>query len=96
MSTYLLAFVICDFDTVIKQTSTNNINVSVIAAKNKIDQTQFALDTAVKITDYYEEYFGIRYPLPKQGKWCKNDQSKKNLLKIGAFSKDFILLRHQV
>ena len=68
MSTYLLAFVICEFETVTKQTPTNKINVSVIAAKNKIDQTQFALDAAVNITDYYEQYFGIRYPLPKQGK----------------------------
>ena len=68
MSTYLLAFVICDFSKETKFTPTNNISVSVIAAKNKISQTSFALDAAVSITDYYEKFFGIDYPLPKQGK----------------------------
>ena len=66
MSTYLLAFVICDFRKVTKVTPTNNISVSVIAAPGKIDQTNFALEAAVNLTDYYEQYFGVRYPLPKQ------------------------------
>ena len=66
MSTYLLAFVICDFDLKTKQTPTNNISVSVIASKDKIDQVTFALDTAVSVTDYYEKYFKLGYPLPKQ------------------------------
>jgi len=66
MSTYLVAFVICDFETVSEQTRTNNISVSVIASKDKIDQADFALHTAANITDYYETYFGINYPLPKQ------------------------------
>ena len=66
MSTYLLAFVICDFDLKTKQTPTNNISVSVIASQDKIDQTSFALDTAVAITDYYEKFFQVKYPLPKQ------------------------------
>ena len=66
MSTYLLAFVICDFKKVTKLTPTNNISVSVIAAPGKIDQTAFALEVAVNLTDYYEQYFGVKYPLPKQ------------------------------
>ena len=66
MSTYLLAFVICDFRKVTKVTPTNNISVSVIAAPGKIDQTNFALEAAVNLTDYYEQYFGVKYPLPKQ------------------------------
>ena len=69
MSTYLLAFVICDFKKETKFTPTNNISVSVIAAENKIDQTKFALDAAVELTDYYEKYFGVKYPLPKQGSY---------------------------
>ena len=38
-----------------------------IAAKDKIDQASFALDQATKITQNYEKYFGVPYPLPKQG-----------------------------
>ena len=67
MSTYLVAFVICDFALSSEQTPTHNITVSVIAAKDKLDQADFALHTAAKITEHYEKYFGIRYPLPKQG-----------------------------
>ena len=67
MSTYLVAFVLCDFGQSSEQTVTNNITVSVIAAKDKLEQANFALHTAVNITEHYEEYFGIRYPLPKQG-----------------------------
>ena len=67
MSTYLVAFVVCDFSLKSEQTKTNNITVSVIAAKDKLDQAEFALHTAAKITEHYEDYFGINYPLPKQG-----------------------------
>ena len=67
MSTYLVAFVICDFAFNSEQTVTNNITVSVIAARDKLDQADFALHTATQITEHYEEYFGIKYPLPKQG-----------------------------
>lgn len=66
MSTYLLAFVVCDFSVKSSQTVTNNITVSVIAAEGKIEQAQFALEMATKITDYYEVFFGVKYPLPKQ------------------------------
>ena len=67
MSTYLVAFVVCDFVTISKM-SEKNVNVSVIASKDKIDQAHFALESATKIMDYYDEFFGVEYPLPKQGK----------------------------
>ena len=38
MSTYLVAFVICDFKTMTDYTKTNNISVSVIAAEDKLPQ----------------------------------------------------------
>ena len=50
-----------------QQTPTRNITVSVLAARDKIQQAQFALQTATSITEHYEQYFGIEYPLPKQG-----------------------------
>ena len=66
MSTYLVAFVVCDF-VKINAISKKNINISVIANKEKIGQAEFALDAATKLMDYYTDFFGIPYPLPKQG-----------------------------
>lgn len=37
------------------------------AVPEKIDQTAFALEAAVKLLDFYDDYFDIPYPLPKQG-----------------------------
>ena len=67
MSTYLVAFVVCDFAK-ISDVSQNKVNVSVIASKEKINQAEFALTSATKLMDYYADFFGIPYPLPKQGK----------------------------
>uniref|UniRef100_A0A8C7ZIJ0 Aminopeptidase n=1 Tax=Oryzias sinensis TaxID=183150 RepID=A0A8C7ZIJ0_9TELE len=65
MSTYLVAFVICDFKSV-TATTTSGIKVSIYAAPEKWEQTHYALEVAVKMLDFYEEYFNIPYPLPKQ------------------------------
>jgi aminopeptidase N len=40
----------------------------VYAPTELINQTLFALAAAVKILDHYEHFFGVKYPLPKQGK----------------------------
>uniref|UniRef100_A0A672HTD0 Aminopeptidase n=1 Tax=Salarias fasciatus TaxID=181472 RepID=A0A672HTD0_SALFA len=40
--------------------------ISIYAVPEKIDQTAFALDAAVKLLDFYDDYFDIPYPLPKQ------------------------------
>ncbi|XP_056142069.1 endoplasmic reticulum aminopeptidase 2 [Lampris incognitus] len=65
MSTYLVAFVICDFKSVTATTS-SGVQVSIYAAAEKWHQTHYALEVAVKILDFYEKYFNIFYPLPKQ------------------------------
>ena len=68
MSTYLVAFVVCDgFVWLTDSVGQNSVNVSVIASKDKISQGQFALDTATALMDHYAEFFGVKYPLPKQG-----------------------------
>ncbi|MBN3325510.1 ERAP1 aminopeptidase, partial [Atractosteus spatula] len=64
MSSYLVAFVISDF-TSNSTKSKYGTKVSVYAPPNQIDQTSYALDVAVKILEFFEEYFQIRYPLPK-------------------------------
>ncbi|XP_030647271.1 endoplasmic reticulum aminopeptidase 2 [Chanos chanos] len=64
MSTYLVAFILCDFKSVSGRTSTG-IDVSVYAVPDKWNQTHYALEAAVRILEFYEKYFNIYYPLPK-------------------------------
>lgn len=66
MSTYLVAFVVCDFKSV-KNTTRNNITLSVFAPPTMINQADYALQVASHIFDFYQEFFGVEYPLPKQG-----------------------------
>ncbi|KAJ4941915.1 hypothetical protein JOQ06_011787 [Pogonophryne albipinna] len=65
MSTYLVAYIVSDFLSVSKTTQ-HGVKISVYAVPEKIDQTAFALDAAVKLLDFYDDYFDIPYPLPKQ------------------------------
>ncbi|MBN3289455.1 ERAP1 aminopeptidase, partial [Polypterus senegalus] len=67
MSTYLVAFIVSDFVSVSRKTD-HGVKVSVYANPEKIDQAYYALEAAVKLLDFYEDYFNIPYPLPKQGK----------------------------
>ncbi|OXB66902.1 hypothetical protein ASZ78_013563 [Callipepla squamata] len=65
MSTYLVAFIISDFKSISK-VSGHGVKISVYAVPEKINQAHYALDAAVKLLDFYEDYFSIPYPLPKQ------------------------------
>ncbi|XP_061117877.1 endoplasmic reticulum aminopeptidase 1-like [Conger conger] len=65
MSTYLLAFIVSDFLSISKM-SQHGVKISVYAVPEKIDQAEFALEAAVRLLDFYEDYFDIPYPLPKQ------------------------------
>ena len=68
MSTYLVAFIICDYTHLNKQTK-NGVSVSVYTPPPSISQATYALDTAVHIMDFFEEFFMLPYPLPKQGEY---------------------------
>ena len=64
MSTYLLAFVVGDIVSV-EQEAANGTTVGVWTTRGKESQAGFALDTSVKLLGYFNDYFGIPYPLPK-------------------------------
>nr|XP_045720247.1 endoplasmic reticulum aminopeptidase 1 [Mirounga angustirostris] len=65
MSTYLVAFIISDFESISKMTK-SGVKVSIYAVPDKIHQADYALDTAVTLLEFYEDYFSIPYALPKQ------------------------------
>lgn len=64
MSTYLLAFVVGEYDYV-EGKDVNGVLVRVYTPVGKKEQGQFALDVAVKTLPFYKNYFNIAYPLPK-------------------------------
>ncbi|XP_012148075.1 suppressor of ER stress-induced death [Megachile rotundata] len=61
MSTYLVAFIVSDFD-VLKSESGK---FRVWARHDAIKQAQYCLQIGPKILEYYEDYFKIKFPLPK-------------------------------
>ncbi|MGZ6016196.1 MAG: M1 family metallopeptidase, partial [Phenylobacterium sp.] len=63
MSSYLLFFALGDFERIHKMVG--KTDVGVIVRKGKAAQAQFALDAAVEILPFYNDYFGTPYPLPK-------------------------------
>ena len=64
MSTYLLAFVVGDLVSV-EADAADGTRVGIWTTRGKENQAGFALDTSVKLLGYFNEYFGIPYPLPK-------------------------------
>ena len=64
MSTYLLAFVVGDLVSV-EADAVNGTKIGVWTTRGKENQAGFALDTSVKLLGYFNDYFGIPYPLPK-------------------------------
>lgn len=64
MSTYLLAFVSGELG-FLEATTKNGTLVRTYATPENVKFTQFALDCAVKTLEFYEDYFNIKYPLPK-------------------------------
>ena len=64
MSTYLLAFVVGDLASV-EATGPGGTLVRVFTTRGKEEQGRFALENSVKLLGYFNDYFGIPYPLPK-------------------------------
>lgn len=62
MSTYLLAFAIGDFGA-IEATTKRGVHVRALAPKEHVEHLSFALETATRCLNFYEDYFGVDYPL---------------------------------
>ena len=64
MSTYLLAFALGDFSCVSERSRSGTL-MRVWATSGNEDRGRFALDVSLRLLDYFDDYFGIPYPLPK-------------------------------
>jgi aminopeptidase N len=63
MSTYLVAFLVGDFEC--SSGSSDGVAIRVCATPGKVELTRYGLDVAKYVLHYYNDYFGIRFPLKK-------------------------------
>ncbi|MEO5773877.1 MAG: M1 family metallopeptidase [Sphingomicrobium sp.] len=63
MSSYLLFFGVGDFDRISKKVG--NHEVGIVMSRGNGAKAQLALDAEAQILPYYDDYFGVPYPLPK-------------------------------
>ncbi len=63
MSTYLLFFALGDFERATAQV--DGTELGVVTRRGGLPQAAFALESSTAILREYNDYFGVRYPLPK-------------------------------
>jgi aminopeptidase N len=63
MSSYLNVFVAGELDLIEARSGPTQIRV--IATKGKAEMGRYALEATAQILQYYNDYFGVAYPLPK-------------------------------
>ncbi|XP_060589330.1 aminopeptidase N-like isoform X2 [Ruditapes philippinarum] len=65
MPTYLTAMAVGDLDSITRPARTG-LDYTSWAGKETINKTKHALEFGAKILSFFENYFGISFPLPKQ------------------------------
>jgi len=63
MSTYLVAFLVGDFQCT--EGKSDGVPIRACSTPDKVALTKFALESAKYVLHYYDTYFGIKYPMPK-------------------------------
>ncbi|XP_037727912.1 aminopeptidase Ey-like [Drosophila subpulchrella] len=74
MSTYLVAYSVNDFSNK-PSTLPNSVQFRTWARSNAIDQCDFAAEFGPKVLQYYDEFFDIKFPLPKIDQFAVPDLS---------------------
>lgn len=64
MSTYLLAFAVGELES-IETATVRGLPIRVWTTPGKVEQGRFALDVAKRSIEFFEEYLGVPYSLPK-------------------------------
>jgi aminopeptidase N len=63
MSTYLLFFALGDLERITAKAG--DVEIGVVTSKGQASKGGYALEAGQKIIPYYNDYFGVPYPLPK-------------------------------
>ncbi|HKS31027.1 MAG TPA: M1 family metallopeptidase [Chthoniobacterales bacterium] len=63
MSSYLVVFCAGEFDAI--ESEVDGVKLRITTTKGKAESARYALEVTAQILHYYNEYFGIPYPLPK-------------------------------
>ncbi len=63
MSTYLLFLGVGDFDRLTLEDG--GVQIGVIALRGKAEQARYAMEASRDVLREYNDYFGVKYPLPK-------------------------------
>lgn len=66
MSTYLVAFVVSEFESIQSKPENSHVLFRVWTRKEAIHQGEFAINYGPKFLTFFEHFFGISFPLPKQ------------------------------
>ena len=66
MSSYLMAFMVSDFECKPGIPTNNDVRFRICSRPELIEQTDLAAQNGPKILEYYENFFNISFPLPKQ------------------------------
>ena len=69
MSTYLLAWAVGEFDCM-RGTTKNGVSISIYSPPGRAEQGKFALQVGKDCLDFYDDFFGVPYPLPKLDMIC--------------------------
>ena len=64
MSTYLVAYIVGEFEYIERQTP-EGVLVRAYATPGRQSQLEFALDTGIRGLTFYQQFYGIPYPLSK-------------------------------
>lgn len=66
ISTYLVAFLVSEFEYSEASRRDSNVTFRIWARKEALDQVDLAKECGPKVLSYFEKYFDMKYPLPKQ------------------------------
>ena len=63
MSSYLFVLTVGELERLTAEA--DGVTVGVVTTAGKREQGRFALDNATRLLGYFNDYFGVKYPLPK-------------------------------